>query len=61
MNFLAANWLWILFIVGFVAMHLTGHGCCGGHGSHAGHRQKPEESPEARRDEPQAHVHQAQS
>ena len=34
MSWLAENWIWVLFGVGFVAMHLFGHGCHGGHGGH---------------------------
>ncbi|MFN0027092.1 MAG: DUF2933 domain-containing protein [Acidimicrobiales bacterium] len=37
-EFLAANWVWILIMAVFLAMHLGGHGC-GGHGRHhGGHR-----------------------
>jgi hypothetical protein len=36
-EFLSNNWLWILLIVGFVAMHRSGMGCGMGHGGHAGH------------------------
>jgi hypothetical protein len=32
-EFLTANWLWIAFVVFFVAMHRGGHGC-GMHGHH---------------------------
>ena len=39
MTWLAENWIWLLFGVAFVAMHLFGHGGHGGHGSHgSGHR-----------------------
>ena len=31
MEWLSLNWVWVLFIVAFVAMHMFGHG---GHGSH---------------------------
>lgn len=34
-EFLTANWLWIVFIAGFVALHRGGGGC-GSHG-HANH------------------------
>jgi hypothetical protein len=34
MDWLAQNWIWILFAVAFVAMHMFGHG---GHGGHRGH------------------------
>ena len=35
-EFLAANWVWILFLLLMVGMHRGGHGC-GGHG-HSGHQ-----------------------
>jgi hypothetical protein len=35
-SFLAANWLWITFIVAMFAMHRHGHGC-GMHGGHHDH------------------------
>jgi len=35
-DFLAANWLWIVLIAAFVALHRRGGGC-GSHGSHGGH------------------------
>jgi hypothetical protein len=31
-NFLTANWLWIVFVVAMLAMHR--HGGCGMHGHH---------------------------
>jgi hypothetical protein len=34
MDWLAQNWIWVLFGIAFVAMHLFGHGGHGGHGSH---------------------------
>ncbi len=34
MEWLAQNWLWILFAVFFVGMHMFGHGGHGGHGGH---------------------------
>ena len=34
MAWLTENWFWLLVSVGFVAMHLFGHG---GHGGHVGH------------------------
>ena len=33
MDWLLANWFWILIFVLFIAMHLFGHG---GHGGHSG-------------------------
>ena len=43
MNWLADNWIWLVLVGGFVALHLVGHrggaghggGCCGGHGHKA--------------------------
>ena len=32
MEWLAQNWVWVLFFAGFIAMHLFGHGGHGGHG-----------------------------
>ncbi|MER1941202.1 MULTISPECIES: DUF2933 domain-containing protein [unclassified Castellaniella] len=32
MAWLTENWIWVLFGVAFIAMHLFGHGCHGGHG-----------------------------
>lgn len=40
-EWLSANWLWILIAVAFLALHLFGHGGHGGHGGDdgsAGHR-----------------------
>jgi hypothetical protein len=34
MEWISQNWVWVLFAVGMIAMHLFGHG---GHGGHAGH------------------------
>lgn len=36
-EFLAANWLWIVFVIAMVAMHR--HGGCGSHGHGGGHDQ----------------------
>ena len=32
MEWIAQNWVWVLFTVGMIAMHLFGHGGHGGHG-----------------------------
>ena len=34
MEWFSQNWVWVLFFVGMIAMHMFGHGC---HGSHDGH------------------------
>ena len=46
MDWLAQNWIWIIFGIAFVAMHLFGHGGHGGHRSHSsgsgdGNKAKP--------------------
>lgn len=30
MEWLANNWFWVLLVVVFIAMRLSGRGCCGG-------------------------------
>lgn len=37
MAWLTENWIWVLFGVAFIAMHLFGHGGHGGQGGHGGH------------------------
>lgn len=32
MEWFSQNWIWVLFFMGFIAMHLFGHGRHGGHG-----------------------------
>jgi hypothetical protein len=34
MAWISQNWVWVLFAVGMLAMHLFGHGRHGGHGDH---------------------------
>ncbi len=34
MDWLSENWIWVIFGVGFFAMHMFGHGGDGGHGGH---------------------------
>ena len=38
MEWLAQNWIWVLFFAGFIAMHMFGHG---GHGGHGGGNRSP--------------------
>ena len=40
-EFLATNWLWIVFVVAMLAMHR--HGGCGMHGRHHEHHEHQEE------------------
>lgn len=37
MEWFSQNWVWVLFFVGFIAMHMFGHGGHGGHGGCGGH------------------------
>jgi hypothetical protein len=48
MDWLAQNWIWILFAVAFVAMHMFGHGGHGGHGSDQGGRRDASAVPAGR-------------
>ena len=32
MEWLLEHWVWVLFLAGFIAMHMFGHGGHGGHG-----------------------------
>lgn len=44
MEWFSQNWVWVVFFVAFIAMHLFGHGGHGGHrgASHdSGNTQKP--------------------
>lgn len=36
MEWIIENWIFILIAAIFVGMHLTGHGCHGGHGKNEG-------------------------
>jgi DUF2933 family protein len=36
MEWLSQNWIWVLFIAAFIAMHMFGHSGHGGHGRHGG-------------------------
>ncbi len=38
MEWLSANWFWILIFLFFIWMHMGGHGCHGGH-KHGSHQQ----------------------
>lgn len=42
MEWLTANWFWILIGILFIGMHLFGHGGHGGHAGHGGGDNKPE-------------------
>lgn len=55
MDWLRANWFWVVVAVGFVWMHLKMHGGHGhgahGHGGHGGH-ERSEKFADDRSDEP---------
>ena len=42
MDWIRENWVFLLFFIFFLGMHLSGHGC-GGHGRHGGHGHGDEE------------------
>ena len=51
MTWLAENWIWVIFGVAFVAMHLFGHGGHGGHSGHGSHEnghRGPDDAPTGR-------------
>ncbi len=52
MQWVLDNWIWILFGVGMIAMHMFGHG---GHGGHDGHgKSRNGASQTGRKSEPDA-------
>jgi hypothetical protein len=60
MDWLAQNWIWVVFFVLFVGMHLFGHGSHGGHGGcggGSGGDQEPAGDGQPRKDTPQGHQH----
>ena len=70
MDWLTQNWIWVVFFVLFIGMHLFGHGGhgggggCGGGGGHGGHGgegggddQGPAGKEQPGKDTPQGHQH----
>lgn len=57
MDWILANWFWILIFVLFVAMHLFGHGGHGGHGAGNGQRGKGERDGDETPPRPSGHHH----
>ena len=55
MDGLAQNWIWVVFFVVFIGMHLFGHGGHGGCGD--GHDRRPTDGEPPGRDTPQGHQH----
>ena len=48
MDWLSANWVWILIAVAFAAMHLFGHG---GHGGHSEDDKRSSREPSDKRED----------
>jgi hypothetical protein len=55
MEWLTANWFWVLILIAFIAMHLFGHGCHGGHSGHGGGDRQSSRD-EGEKDEAQGHI-----
>ena len=47
MEWFSQNWVWVLFAVGMIAMHMFGHG---GHGGHSGHGNRRDDSAPSSKD-----------
>ncbi len=56
MEWLTQNWIWVVFFVLFIGMHLFGHGGHGGHGG-GGDDQRPTDEAQPGKDKPQSHQH----
>ena len=54
MEWLGQNWIWVLFFVAFVAMHLFGHG---GHGGHGGRKPAEKTDVPPASGKPRGHQH----
>lgn len=58
MEWLAQNWIWVVFFILFIGMHLFGHG---GHGGHSGGGGRDEQEPaggeKPGKQRPQGHQH----
>ena len=59
MEWISQNWVWVLFAVGMIAMHLFGHGGHGGHGEHGGHGAGQSDAKPASKDSRQSAAEQA--
>ena len=51
MDWLSANWVWILIAVAFAAMHLFAHGGHGGHGGHSEDERRSSREPSDKRED----------
>jgi hypothetical protein len=54
MDWLAQNWIFVVFFILFIGMHLFGHG---GHGGCGGNDQRPAGGGQPGKDKPQGHQH----
>lgn len=50
MEWLTANWFWLVTFIAFIAMHVFGHGRHGGHGGHGGGDRQRSEGDQDKRD-----------
>ena len=58
MNWLLQNWVWVLVFAVFIWMHMSGHGCHGGHGDRHGEEdQRSTAGEESDKNRPQGHQH----
>ena len=57
MEWLSANWVWLLIGIAFIGMHVFGHG---GHGGHSADDEKIEPDPSKARDKEAHSGHQHQ-
>jgi len=57
MDWLSANWVWILIAIAFVAMHMFGHGGHGGHGDQRGSSRDEEQRSGEPAERPTRHRH----
>ncbi|MEC4718079.1 DUF2933 domain-containing protein [Noviherbaspirillum sp. CPCC 100848] len=56
MEWISQNWVWVLFAVAMIAMHLFGHGGHGGHGDDK-HDKKPARKDDVQRTSKQGSGH----
>ena len=58
MEWLSQNWVWVLFFVGMIAMHMFGHGGHGGHGGgHGGSKPAGKDSDKRAAEQGSGHQH----
>jgi hypothetical protein len=58
MEWFSQNWVWMLFFVGMIAMHMFGHGGHGAHGSgHGGSKSVDEDGAKRTPEQGSGHQH----